>query len=670
MKRLLIAILIILIVPWQVSTGVQVVAAACASCSLTISPSSVTPPGQITVGGSGFAAVTNITLSVNIQGVNSQTLTTDGSGNLPLTTFNIPQGTPPGTYTVTAYSGATYLTQKTFTVTGPQVTVSPNPANPGDSITVSGTAFAPNTSVTVHITFTLSDGTNVIAQEQDNVASDGTFSTTTLMVPSSTVGGNYVVHVSQNVSSSTDIAHTTLTVTGSGLTGTPTPTATTTTTPTTASITLNPTTATLGSTVTVTGTGFGANETVQASYTANLAAGGSTNQVATGTSDSNGNVTISMVVPRAIQAGTYTVTATGSTSHRTATAQLTVQNQAQATVTVSPTTVSPGGTITVSGQGFTPNTTVTIGLQEPSTGGQTITINSTATTDSSGNFQQSVTVPSNSPTGTATVTASQTQNGATISGSATLTIAASNASIQVSPATASPGDTVTVTGTGFAPGPGNQVTVSVSMIVNGTQQTVSATTDTDSSGSWSASLTIPSGAQPATYNVTATQATGGAHATTTLQVQGAAVSTATPTPTQTPVETPTQTPTETPVGPTPTDTPVPTPTKTKTPSQPSSSALHFQSLSLWYHIVRIGTFNHIEMQATPHRRVGIWAHVIFPTGLHFDWYEQTTASGHWSKQFDVPADTISRYSNRGHVELQLWMGKKSVKDFLPFTIVS
>jgi hypothetical protein len=48
--------------------------------------------------------------------------------------------------------------------------------------------------------------------------------------------------------------------------------------------------------------------------------------------------------------------------------------------------------------------------------------------------------------------------------------------------------------------------------------------------------------------------------------------------------------------------------------------LSFRWVSLWYHTVRHGTWDYIIVQSTLQTQLGIWVHVIFPNGVHSDFY--------------------------------------------------
>jgi hypothetical protein len=142
---------------------------------------------------------------------------------------------------------------------------------------------------------------------------------------------------------------------------------------------------------------------------------------------------------------------------------------------------------------------------------------------------------------------------------------------------------------------------------------------------------------------------------------------ATSTSTSTPV-TATSTATSTPaVTATATSTPVPTPTPVPVVRKPSRPS--FQWISLWYHVVRIGTFDVINLQGRPHSQMGIWAHVNFPSGVHKDYYEQTDKHGHWLKRFTIPRNALSKHSTRANITLQLWHGKRTRKNFVTFTVI-
>jgi hypothetical protein len=86
-------------------------------------------------------------------------------------------------------------------------------------------------------------------------------------------------------------------------------------------------------------------------------------------------------------------------------------------------------------------------------------------------------------------------------------------------------------------------------------------------------------------------------------------------------------------------------------------------------VVRVGTFNHIEVQSRHRSTHGIWVHVFFPSGRHFAWYENTNNRGRWVKEFPIPRDALSRKSNRAVVTFQLWKGRTTAKSNGSFVVV-
>jgi len=61
--------------------------------------------------------------------------------------------------------------------------------------------------------------------------------------------------------------------------------------------------------------------------------------------------------------------------------------------------------------------------------------------------------------------------------------------------------------------------------------------------------------------------------------------------------------------------------------------------------------------------------VYFPTGVHFNYYENTDGLGHWTKEFNIPRNSLSQYSNQAVITIQLWRAKSTAKDFITFNIV-
>jgi len=178
--------------------------------------------------------------------------------------------------------------------------------------------------------------------------------------------------------------------------------------------------------------------------------------------------------------------------------------------------------------------------------------------------------------------------------------------------------------------------------------------------------TTATAATTATTTATAAPtATGTVAATVTPTVTSTAVPTLTAAATNTAVPAPTGTAT---TAPTATNTPIPTPTP-RPVVRHTGGASSFQYASIWYHTIRIGTVEHLQVQAKAANAHGIWVHVIFGSGFHLDYYENTDAHGFWQKEFVVPGAGIGRYSRDATVTFQLWKGLKSTKTFDTFTVV-
>lgn len=648
--KLFVAMLVVLALPWQLSAQVY----AQTSPTITLSNTNATPGSYITAEIQGMSASQPYTLSVNFPTPAIQTISADAGGAFSYT-FQIPPGTPAERYTLALFAGTTVsgmsLASQTFQVSAPPTTgaalnISPSSVvKPGNALTVTAYGLPGSTTVFVQLPLMSVSGPSETQGQTLTTRADGTL-TTMFTLPADVRNGPYTITV----------------YAGSDATGAVLATANIAVSP-AATIALAPSTSVAGtaSHITVSGTGFGGNETVTISYLAALSAGTTTLQATSIQADGNGAFTnASLPVPATIVPGSYTVSAAGGTSGLQADAQLTVTPHP--TITINPVTVLPSGIIVVTGQLFAPNGSVTVNANFP-TGTNTVAQSVEATVSASGTFTTQLSVPANTSEGTVTITATESQSPAgPLTATASVAIRGIRGTIAVVPLTAAPGAIVTINGSGFAPGPNAPVTISASIpLIGGGSQLLSSTQDPDSNGAFhgaaAAELVIPTDAAPGRVMVTATQPTSGGTASTTFTV-----STAPPSPT--PLPTLTTTPT-----PSPTPTPTPTSTPHPTPAPVHHIVPRVKRLSEWYHVVHAGTFNHVEVQAKVKARYGIWVHILFPSGLHWDYYEHTDNRGHWARSFDVPFNTVSRYSNRAHVEVQLWKGKYFAKAFTYFSII-
>jgi len=172
---------------------------------------------------------------------------------------------------------------------------------------------------------------------------------------------------------------------------TPAPTKTPTPTKATLMVTSGATTS-RGGVVTVAGSGFNANESITVSLS------GITSTV-TAKADGKGMLPpTGFSVPYSTAAGAHTITATGQTSKRAASATVTVQ-QLTPSISLSAATETPGASETVTGKGFGPQEQVTLSLN-----GEAISTTAPITTNN-GAFSANFTVPSSLLRGVNTISA-------------------------------------------------------------------------------------------------------------------------------------------------------------------------------------------------------------------------------------------------------------------------
>jgi hypothetical protein len=167
-----------------------------------------------------------------------------------------------------------------------------------------------------------------------------------------------------------------------------------------------------------------------------------------------------------------------------------------ATLSVSPSSVLPGGTIAISGNHYGANEIVQVTLVVTTTTGTHTPLTATARANAAGTFATQIRVPAGVTGGAYTVTARSASSGAS---SARLTVAALRPSLVISPTTTAPGTKVTVNGFGFAAG--EAVTLTWGSVTVG-----SATAD--AKGAFGVQITVPSGSASGTFTVTAASAAG------------------------------------------------------------------------------------------------------------------------------------------------------------------
>jgi len=172
-------------------------------CAITISPSSDPANSTITVNGNGFSANKNHTIWW--ESTLKATVNATGAGGSFTTTFTIPNQAA-GTYSVWAQDSVTLFktANVTFTVNTPSIGLSPTSGTAGTQVTVTGTNFQINSTVTVIFV-------SMTVNSTARTSNTGTF-TATFNVPANYTGAAYTVNATASAYINSAIA--TFTVTG------------------------------------------------------------------------------------------------------------------------------------------------------------------------------------------------------------------------------------------------------------------------------------------------------------------------------------------------------------------------------------------------------------------------------------------------------------------------
>lgn len=382
--------------------------------------------------------------------------------------------------------------------------------------------------------------------------------------------------------------------------------------------------------------GFQSGESIKIQATFSTYSGNDIVQTRTATANGQGNVSnVAMYAPGGAKAGWAILTAAGQGSKK--------QAQGRVWVTYRPyiylnnQSITAGSAVAVNGRGFVSDAQVRVEVTVQS-GGSPQTISVMAGADTNGNFTKWIRIPGYTSTGSYTIAATDTIGGfkryaklavtthpapkATATPTPTATPKPSiHASARVFPAATLPNQDVTFSGNGF---PANTtVTVSVTVdMTSGGNRYIAKTATTDSNGNFATAFRVPYKAAPGTYTVTGSAS--GAQATDSLQVL---------------------------------------------PLSAHPHNLSFRWVSLWYHTVRQGTWDYLDIQSTMSTQLGVWVHVIFPSGQHYDYYTVTDHNGRWSMKFTIPKQSTSRHSNQAYITFQLWHGKQTTQAFVDFTLV-
>ncbi len=434
---------------------------------------------------------------------------TDANGAIVPLTVTVPATATRGATSITALEvdgngnagGADERATTPFQVVSPTLTLSPAAGNPGtagaagspgaqgDTIHVYGDGFAPakdyySGGELVALTIDgkpLNNNNNLTADQYGNLTNPSPYCNdycpyNTFTIPAGLAPGVHTVEATGQTSGHR--VDGTLRVLGLGAV---------------------PSRAQIGATTSITGAGFTPGEAVTVTL-------GAASMPAT----AGGDTTIgplNVTVPAGTPPGIVAISATGAAGESTSASIVAYSN----TLSLSANAVAAGGTITVTGDDYAPNEQVY--LYDGNTQLQGYQNVSGAYTDANGIFTATVTLPTDSITGTHTLQAIGQNSAHTLS--APLRVYA----ISLAPRSGPAGRAVTVSGGGFAANSPLAVSFNGGAPVN---------TASDGNGAFGGvRLTVPAGTAAGTYPITATDGAGEA-ASAPFQVSGATL-TLTPT---------------------------------------------------------------------------------------------------------------------------------------------
>lgn len=388
------------------------------------------------------------------------------------------------------YSNATSSCESSASAL-PTLTLSQTSGPPGGAITVSGTGFQPNKSVTLKWACS---GNDCGGQTLGTATADGTgqFSDAPVTIPTTVPAGAYAIGGSGPVVGT--FASTAYSVVPM--------------------VSIAPITGTPGSTVKVNGAGFGAGEQVAIYWNcAKWTCPGAT-PLGTATAHSNGQFSgFSVTIPSKAIGGATAIGANGKTSGVFSDATYTVTPA----LTLSQTSGLPDSTIQISGSGYAPGESVALAWNCNGTDCSSAPSLGSATTDSNGQFAKvSVTIPADATNGQYTIGGLGGTSGTLAEQTFTVSPA-----LKLSTTSGVPGASVTVSGAGY--GANETVTLRWNCAsATCTSTTILGTTTTDNSGQFSGlAITIPSSAPHGNFVIGGIGATSNAFADQTFSVKAA-----------------------------------------------------------------------------------------------------------------------------------------------------
>ncbi|MBI2851389.1 MAG: IPT/TIG domain-containing protein [Chloroflexi bacterium] len=320
------------------------------SAGISANPANAAPGSSITITGSGFSASeTGITVTYDGNQVAS-VATADPTGGWKAT-FVVPASAK-GAHTIDA-SGSTTLAATiadlTFTV-APSISIGRTGAAPGSSVAITGTGFgASETGIT--ITY---DGTATTSA----ITADATGGWKATFVVPASPSGSHTIDASSAATPATAVPDQAFTVTSG--------------------ISANPPNAAPGSSITITGAGFGASETgITVTYDEKTLASGIS-------ANAQGGWSATFTVP-ASTSGSHSIKAQGSVTPLTSLSE--TGFNIGAGISANPASSYVGGTIDITGSGFASRSPLKTTYDNKEIASDGIT------TDESGSFTRSITIP-------------------------------------------------------------------------------------------------------------------------------------------------------------------------------------------------------------------------------------------------------------------------------------
>jgi alpha-tubulin suppressor-like RCC1 family protein len=279
------------------------------------------------------------------------------------------------------------------------------------------------------------------------------------------------------------------------------------------SLSIAPDSGAAGSTATISGTDYAPKETVTLRWNCSTTTCGAT-VLGTAMTDATGAFDgIMVTVPSPAAAGTYSIAGLGAKGD-IAVSPFTIIPAP--TLSITPSSGSPGASATINGAGYDPNETVDLSWDCPSSPcGDTAIRLAEATADANGGFSQNVTIPVLATAGPHDIDGTGESSDASATATYTVT-----SSLSVDPASGVPGVTALLAGIGYAADEAVVLQWDCAAISCGGATTL-ATTVTDANGQFSnINVTIPMTATYGSHTIAA-RAESGAFATTSFGIQAA-----------------------------------------------------------------------------------------------------------------------------------------------------